>query len=393
MSAKRRSTTAAADRERQSSGRSSKSGKSRRATKAATPANITGVRHVKMPAAIDVELATLVAKPPDEGPWIHEIKFDGYRLICHLHDGKTRLFTRKQLDWTAKFPAIAQAAAQLPVESAILDGEAVVLEANGTSSFQALQEALSKKAYERVIYYAFDLLYLNGNDLRGAALTDRKKLLAELLSKKGKNGRIRYCEHIAGSGADFLRECCRLGLEGVLSKRPDRPYLAGRGLDWLKSKCLQHEEFVIGGFTDPQSSRQGFGALLIGYYDRPGHLLYAGRVGTGYSIETLLKLRRQLDRLKTDRPTFANLSPREAGRGVHWVRPKLVCQVEFTNWTRDKVLRHPSFQGLREDLPASAVVRDAPVPGGLAEAAPARGAPRPANASKPMSQTRRRKSS
>ena len=172
-------------------------------------------------------------------------------------------------------------------------------------------------------------------------------MLAELLSQQNKNGRIRYCDHIEGNGPDFSRECCRLGLEGIISKRPDRPYVAGRGIDWLKAKCLQHEEFIIGGFTDPQSSRQGFGALLIGYYDRPGHLLYAGRVGTGYSIDTLLRLRRQLDRLETDRPTFANLTPREAGRGVHWVRPKLVCQVEFTNWTRDHVLRHPSFQGLR----------------------------------------------
>lgn len=392
MSAKRRSTPAAS-RETKSPARPGKSGTLRRNKKPATPAAVSGARRVKMPAAIDVELATLVAKPPDEGPWIHEIKFDGYRLICHIHNGKARLFTRKKLDWTAKFPAIAQAAAKLPVESAILDGEAVVLEADGTSSFQALQEALSAKAHERMIYYAFDLLYLDGYDLRGAALTDRKALLADLLGRQGNHGRIRYCDHIAGSGPDFLRECCRHGLEGILSKRPDRPYVAGRGLDWLKSKCLQHEEFVIGGFTDPQSSRQGFGALLIGYYDRPGHLLYAGRVGTGYSIDTLLKLRRQLDRLKTDRPTFANLTPREAGRGVHWVRPKLVCQVEFTNWTRDRVLRHPSFQGLREDLPASAVVRDAPVPGGLAEAAPAHSARRPSKAAKPKGQTRRRKNS
>lgn len=326
-----------------------------------------------MPAAIDVELATLVAAPPDEGPWIHEIKFDGYRLICHVAQGKARLFTRRQLDWTAKFPTIAQAAGGLPVESAILDGEAVVLQPDGTSSFQALQEALSTNAYERMIYYVFDLLYLDGYDLRGVTLADRKQMLAALLGKQKKTGRIRYCDHIEGNGPEFLRECCRHGLEGALSKRRDRPYAAGRGLDWLKSKCLQHEEFVIGGFTDPQSSRQGFGALLIGYYDRPGHLLYAGRVGTGFSIETLLKLRRQLDRLETDRPAFANLTPREAGRGVHWVKPKLVCQVEFTNWTRDHVLRHPSFQGLREDLPASAVVRDAPVPGGLAEEAPCRG--------------------
>ena len=182
---------------------------------------------------------------------MHEIKFDGYRLLCHVADGKARLFTRRQLDWTARFPTIAQAAARLPVECAILDGEAVVLEADGTSSFQALQTALSEKTYERMIYYAFDLLYLDGYDLRPAPLTARKELLAQLLPPRKTDARLRSCDHFDGDGPEFLRECCRHGLEGIVSKRRDRAYRAGRGTDWLKAKCQQREEFVIGGFTDP----------------------------------------------------------------------------------------------------------------------------------------------
>ncbi|HEY4312781.1 MAG TPA: non-homologous end-joining DNA ligase [Pirellulales bacterium] len=322
-----------------------------------------------MPAAVEPELALLVSEAPHTADWLHEIKFDGYRLLCHVTSGKARLMTRRQLDWTARFPSIAQAAAKLPVKSVILDGEAVVLEPNGVSSFQALQSALSEKAYDRMFYYVFDILYLDGYDLRGVILEDRKKILASVLARQTATSRIHYCDHIEGDGPEFLRQCCGHGLEGIISKRRDRPYLAGRGGDWVKAKCIQHEEFVIGGFTDPTGTRQGFGAILIGYYDRPGHLLYAGRVGTGFSTEKLVDLRRTFDKLETHEPTFANLTARQAGRGVHWTKPKLVCQVQFTNWTRDHVLRHPSFQGLREDLPSTAVVRDAPVPGGLAEGA------------------------
>ena len=193
--------------------------------------------------------------------------------------------------------------------------------------------------------------------------------MAQLLPPRKTDARLRSCDHFDGDGPEFLRECCRHGLEGIVSKRRDRAYRAGRGTDWLKAKCQQREEFVIGGFTDP-AGRDGFGALLIGYFDRAGHLLYAGRVGTGFSAKQLVELRRTFDRLRSEQPTFANLKAREAGRGVHWIEPRLVCQVEFTNWTRDHVLRHPSFQGLREDLPATSVKRDAPVPGGLAEARP-----------------------
>jgi bifunctional non-homologous end joining protein LigD len=320
-----------------------------------------------MPHEIEPQLATLVSAAPVGNQWLHEIKLDGYRAICRIEKGRAKLFTRRALDWTARFKAIARAVEELGIKSAILDGEVVVLDPSGISSFQALQTALSEKADGRLSYYVFDLLYLDGYDLRQVALVDRKTLLARLLSRPSSASKLRYNEHLQGSGPEFLRQCCAHGLEGVVSKRGDRPYRAGRGPDWLKAKCIQREEFVIGGFTDPTASRQGLGALLVGYYDKPGHLLYAGRVGTGFSSGTLVELRRALQKIERDDSPFANLSRREAGRGVHWVAPKLVCQVEFTNWTRDLVLRHPSFQGLREDLPAASVVRDAPVPGGLAQ--------------------------
>ena len=281
--------------------------------------------------------------------------------------GERSCSLRRALDWTARFKAVAQAVEKLRLDNAIFDGEVVVLEPNGVSSFQALQTALSEKADARLCYCVFDVLYLDGYDLRDAALDDRKALLAKLLARQTRTAKVRYSEHLQGDGPEFLRQCCGHGLEGIVSKRGQSPYRAGRGTDWLKAKCIQREEFVIGGFTEPTASRQGLGALLVGYYDRPRHLLYAGRVGTGFSSHTLVDLRRTLEKLERNESPFANLSTRQAGRGVHWVEPKLVCQVEFSNWTRDHVLRHPSFQGLREDLPATSVVRDAPVPGGLAE--------------------------
>lgn len=323
-----------------------------------------------LPKSIVPELATLVAAPPVGSEWLHEIKLDGYRLICRLDRQGARLLTRRQLDWTRRFPQLAGAVESLGLETAIFDGEVVVLDPAGVSSFQDLQTALSNGATKRFVYYLFDLLYLEGYDLRERPLIERKELLAQVLAGQGPASPLRHSEHLLGNGPEFFHQCCRRGLEGIVSKRIDRPYREGRGRDWLKTKCVQREEFVIGGFTEPASSRLGLGAILVGYFDRPGHLLYAGRVGTGFSASMLVSLRNKLKRLARQDSPFANLTLREAGRGVHWVDPRLVCQVEFTNWTRAHVLRHPSFQGLREDLPAKAVVRDAPVPRGLAEDAP-----------------------
>ena len=311
-------------------------------------------RAAAMPASVDLQLATLVKAPPEDDRWFHEIKFDGYRMLCRLAKGKATFITRGGQDWTRRFASLAAAAEELPATSAILDGEAVALLPDGASSFQALQNAFRGERKQPIVYYAFDLLFLDGRDLRGEPLERRKTLLADLLADADRSGPLRLSEHITGHGAEFFRQVCRRGLEGMISKRSDRPYVGGRGGDWLKIKCIQRAEFVIGGFTDPERSRSGFGALLLGYHD-DGKLVYAGRVGTGFSDRLLGELRARLDKLAQAKSPFAEVPRREISSSVHWVRPELVAQVEFSNWTDDGLLRQPSFQGLREDKPAAEV--------------------------------------
>lgn len=313
-----------------------------------------------MPSKIDMQLATLAKQPPVGDQWLHEIKFDGYRIICRVDGGRARLITRGDQDWTGRMPTIARAAEALPVERAILDGEVVALLPNGVSSFQALQNAFRGERSEPLVYYVFDLLYLDGHDLRGAPLEQRKARLAELLDHNTSRGALRYADHVEGEGEQFFAESCRLGLEGIISKRRDRAYVAGRGYDWLKTKCVRRDEFVIGGFTEPEGARHGLGALLVGYYERPKRFVYAGRVGTGFSDKLLTDLRKRLERLEQPRSPFADFPPRSTPRGTHWVKPELVGQIEFGNWTDDGRLRHPSFQGLREDKPAGEITRDEP---------------------------------
>ncbi|HJT33173.1 MAG TPA: DNA ligase D [Pirellulales bacterium] len=318
-----------------------------------------GVRRAAMSTKIEMQLATLAKQPPTGDQWLHEIKFDGYRIICRL-DRRARLLTRGDQDWTGRMPTIAKAAETLPVDQAILDGEVVALLPNGVSSFQALQNAFRGARSEPLVYYAFDLLYLDGHDLRGMPLEERKARLAELLDHNTSRGAVRYAEHVEGEGDRFFAESCRVGLEGIISKRRDRGYVAGRGFDWLKTKCVRRDEFVIGGFTEPAGARHGLGALLVGYYAPPKRFVYAGRVGTGFSDRLLGDLRKRLDRLEQPRSPFADFPQRSTPRGTHWVRPQLVGQIEFSNWTDDRRLRHPSFQGLREDKPAVEITRDEP---------------------------------
>lgn len=319
-----------------------------------------GARRAALPTKIEMQLATLAKQPPTGEQWLHEIKFDGYRIICRLDRSRARLLTRGDQDWTGRMPTIAQAAEALPVDQAILDGEVVALLPNGVSSFQALQNAFRGERSEPLVYYVFDLLYLDGHDLRGVPLEERKARLAELLDHNTSRGALRYADHVEGEGDRFFAESCRLGLEGIISKRRDRGYIAGRGFDWLKTKCVRRDEFVIGGFTEPAGARHGLGALLVGYYSQPKRFVYAGRVGTGFSDRLLGDLRKRLDRLEQPRSPFADFPPRSTPRGTHWVKPELVGQVEFSNWTDDGRLRHPSFQGLREDKPAVEITRDEP---------------------------------
>jgi bifunctional non-homologous end joining protein LigD len=313
----------------------------------------------QMPAFTSPQLATLVTSMPEGTGWLNEIKFDGYRMISHINNGKVQIFSRNGKDWTQAFSNIADLLAMFHVETAILDGEVVVTDAQGKTNFTDLKNALGDGNFNNFQYYVFDLLYLNGRDLRQLPLVERKELLQTLLHKnvlKNKNQKIFFSEHFAVDNTTFLEKVCSLGLEGVVSKRADAPYHSGRTRDWLKIKCQKRQEFVIGGFTLPSTGALGVGALLLGYYE-DGKLKYAGRVGTGFTAKSSKEIRMMLDKLLQKENPYVSVST-EGKRGAIWVAPKLVGEVEFTEWTTDGSLRHPSFKGLREDKAAEEIVRE-----------------------------------
>lgn len=305
----------------------------------------------------ELQLATLVAEPPDGPDWLHEQKFDGYRIVAELDRGKVRLLSRRFKDWTAAFPEIAEAVGALPVNRVVLDGEVAAVLPDGRTSFQALQN----RNRASIVYFVFDLLAEDDDDLARLPLEQRKTRLQALLARpRQRAGVIRYSDHVIGGGRAFFELACQRGLEGIISKRRDKPYLPGRGTTWVKTKCLQRQELVIGGFTDPEGSRQGIGALLVGCYAGP-QLIYAGKVGTGYTHAMLLELRKRLTPIERATSPFSPEPPRAwTGASRHWVAPELVAEVAFSEWTNDGRLRHPSFQGLRFDKPARDVVREAP---------------------------------
>ncbi|RIL00893.1 MAG: DNA ligase D [Proteobacteria bacterium] len=309
------------------------------------PSAVPGARRAALPRRIAPQLATLADAAPDGDEWLHEIKFDGYRLLCRLEEGEAQLVTRAGNDWTDRFPGLARAVAALPVESALFDGEAVVLDAHGRSDFQQMQGALGQDRPDLVLY-AFDLLWLDGWDLREAPLVERKRLLRWLLARAPDRSPLRYSDHVRGRGPDFHAEACRNHLEGIVAKRADAPYRSLRTRAWLKVKCSRRQEFAVVGFTDPAGSRVGFGALLLGAKDAEGRLRYCGRVGTGFDDKTLASLHAALAGDEIAKPPVVG-APR--ARGLHWVTPRLVAEVSFTEWTRDGVIRHPSFLGLRAD--------------------------------------------
>jgi bifunctional non-homologous end joining protein LigD len=319
--------------------------------------SIAGTRPAPLPDFVAPQLATLVTAPPAGDAWLHEMKFDGYRIVCRLAGRRATLWSRNARDWTARFPGIAAAAARLPVRQALLDGEIAVLLPNGTTSFQALQNALSGDDQGRLVYFLFDLLHLDGQDLTGATLEARKAALEKLLPS-ARNGPLRYSSHVVGQGEAFFGQACRRSLEGIVSKRRDRPYEAGRGHSWLKVKCVREQEFVVGGFTEPKGTRAGLGALLLGVYDEKKDFVYAGKVGTGFTGTSLAQLRERLDRIRIRDSPFRFRPPGSAD--ARWVKPELVAEVAFTEWTEDGRLRHPSFKGIREDKPAREIVRERP---------------------------------
>lgn len=318
-----------------------------------------GARRAALPAAVQPQLATLVAEAPEGDDWLHESKYDGYRILCRIQRGRATLTSRNGKDWTERFPAVARAAAKLAVTAALLDGEVAIVGRDGRTSFGALQNAGNGGG--TLVYFVFDLLHRDGVDLTGAALEARKQALRALVGG-GRTGTLRYSAHVVGGGAAAFRAACRAGLEGIVSKRRDAPYVGGRTRTWVKVKCAHEQELVVGGFTDPAGSRVGVGALLLGVHDDAGRLRYAGKVGTGFTHATALALRERLDALRTDASPFAERPP--GATRAHWVRPALVVEVGFTEWTSDGRLRHPTFRGVREDKPATRIVRERPAPAG-----------------------------
>ncbi|KUM24299.1 DNA ligase [Mesorhizobium loti] len=307
---------------------------------------------------IEPQLATLEKNAPSGDEWLHEVKFDGYRMQAQIAGSDVRLLTRAGLDWTEKFDGpVTAALAGLKCRDAIIDGEVVVLADSGVSSFPLLQANLSARRADRFIYYVFDLMRLDGEDLRGEPLVERKQALAALLGEQPENSALRFSDHFSEPGKVILQHVCRMGLEGVVSKRADAPYRSGRGLTWIKSKCTLRQEFVIGGYLPSDKTGRGLRSLLVGYFEG-GKLNYAGRVGTGFSGKVMTDLKKKLDGLKAKESPFSTAVPK--GKGLTWVKPELVGEVEFRSWTSDRIIRHASFQGLREDKPAEEVVQEQP---------------------------------
>ena len=320
------------------------------------PAARAKLRKTAMPDFIEPALATLKPAPPAGAQWLHEVKFDGYRLQARLEDAEIRLLTRTGLDWTDRFgPDIADALRALPARQAIIDGELVVESGAGASSFPALQADLSAGRKDRFVFYAFDLLYLDGSDLRKDPLIRRKQALEKLVGAEP--GRVRFSAHFQETGSMVLRHACRLSLEGIISKQADVPYRSGRGKTWIKSKCSERQEFVVAGFLPSTTSDKLVGSLALGVF-KDGKLDYVGRVGTGFSAAVAGELRDRLDRMRIDENPFSRRLTADEARGVRFVRPELVAEVEFRAWTADGLLRHASFRGLREDKPAGDVVRE-----------------------------------
>jgi len=337
-------------------------------------------RHAALPAFIEPSLATLAEKAPDGANWIHEIKFDGYRIQARLDRGKVKLLTRRGLDWTRKFPTIAQAVGKLPAQAALLDGELVVEGDDGISSFSLLQEDLKNGRHDRMAFYVFDLMHLDGNDLKPLPLAARKAALARLLAKAVKRGPLRISESLTEPGPVLLRHACKMGLEGIVSKRADAAYHSGRGRDWIKTKCSDRQELVVAGFAPSSVDAHAVGALVLGYFER-GKLRYAGRTGTGFTRETARELYRKLKPLTLPKSALAAVPKEERGvRGPVWVEPKLVAEVDFHGWTHGDRVRQASFQGLREDKPAKQVVREVKALAAKAKTAVKRSTPHNANA-------------
>ena len=318
---------------------------------------LTGARKARLPDLLKPQLATLVDRVPD-GSWSYEIKFDGYRIMARIDHGDVRLITRNGHDWTHKLPGQAQALVALGLESAWLDGEMVVADDQGVPDFQALQNAFEAQRSDGILYYLFDLPYLNGVDLREVPVEERRAALATVL-KANDQPLLRFSQSFGEEPQALFDSACRMRMEGLIGKRLGSPYVSRRSSDWVKLKCQHRQEFVIVGFTEPKGSRHAFGALLLGLHDRDtGELRYAGKVGTGFNEATLRNLHEQLKPLQVKKPSVVNPPGGAEARDVHWLKPKLLAEVAFAEMTRDGSVRHAVFHGLRNDKPAHDITEE-----------------------------------
>lgn len=310
-----------------------------------------------LPDFVPPQLALLVHKVPQGDAWLHEVKFDGYRGQLRIEGQDVEFLTRKGIPWGNRFKSIVKAAGRFDVKAALIDGEAVVLEKNGRSNFGALQEALTEGRDKNIVYFAFDLLHLDGRDLRSLALEERKKLLRGLIAKDERS-HIQYSDHMTADGAKFFDHACDARLEGIISKLRGASYVSGRGDSWVKVKCTQRQELVVGGWRPFANMTRPIGSLLVGYF-KDKKFVFAGKVGTGLNERNATDLMKRLKPLKLAAQPFASL-PRTERKLATWVEPKIVIEVEFTEWTRDGQLRHPSFKGVREDKNANEVSIELP---------------------------------
>lgn len=324
---------------------------------------IEGALKAKLPATFKPQLATLVDAAPPGNDWAYEIKFDGYRVLARIDTIKGKheilMYTRNGNDWTAKFSKQVKALERLDIESGWLDGEAVVLDDRGLPDFQALQNAFDVGRPQDIVVYFFDVPYLNGYDLRNVPLVQRRAILKALIEPID-DPVLRYSQDFDFHADDLLKSACDMALEGIIGKRIDSTYVSGRSASWIKLKCRRRQEFVIGGYSEPSGSRGQFGALLLGVYDTHGKLQYAGRVGSGFDHATLVAVKKELDKREVKRMPFAS-EPQERSRTpVHWVKPELVAECNFAEWTKERIVRQASFVSLRDDKPARQIVKEVP---------------------------------
>lgn len=327
-----------------------------------------GAVKAPMPQKLAPLLATLVDAPPGRpGDWVYEIKFDGYRMLARIDAAqRVRLITRNGNDWSSRLPHLVQALERMKLKPGWLDGEIVVFSESGATDFQSLQNAFESSRTQGIELFLFDVPYYDGHDLRRVPLLERREFLRTLLAKAPPG--IRLSEAFDASPSDMLASACKLGLEGIIGKRKQSGYSSRRSSDWIKLKCSQRQEFVIGGYTDPKGSRIGIGALLLGVYDEQGELLYAGKVGSGFDDRALADIHKRLQKIAIDQRPFKNKTEDE--RNAHWVKPTLVAEVSYSQWTTGGHIRHGVFHALRTDKPAKAIVREKPLHLADADAAP-----------------------